>query len=137
MLRGDARLVTLTGAGGVGKTRLAQEVGADVLDDYRDGAWLVEFGPLGDGRRVVHSVAEVLGVGEEPARALDETLVAALRPRHLLLILDNCEHVLRDTRAARSAAARRLPAGDDSGDEPRAAGFTGRNHVARPVAARG
>jgi predicted ATPase len=103
MLRGDARLVTLTGAGGVGKTRLAHEVAADVLEDYRDGAWLVEFGPLSDGRRLAHAVAEVVGVGEERGRALDETLVAALRPRRLLLILDNCEHVLQASAEMASA----------------------------------
>jgi predicted ATPase/DNA-binding NarL/FixJ family response regulator len=95
LLRGQARLVTLTGAGGVGKTRLAQEAGGDLLGDFGEGVWLVELGPLSDRQRVPQAVAAAVGVQEEPGRELLETLVAALRPRQLLLILDNCEHLLQ------------------------------------------
>jgi predicted ATPase/class 3 adenylate cyclase len=89
-----SRLVTLSGAGGSGKTRLALQVAAEALDDFADGAWLVELASLADAALVTSAVASVLGVREEPGRPLLETLVNALSDRHLLVILDNCEHVL-------------------------------------------
>ncbi len=94
--RGD-RLVTLTGPGGVGKTRLALEVATELRDDFRDGVWLVELAPVIDPRRVPHAVAVVLGLQEEPPREMSDTLAAALRGRNLLLVLDNCEHLLDAT----------------------------------------
>ncbi len=87
-------LLSIIGAGGMGKTRLAIELAARLLPDYPDGCWLVGFAPLTDDQQVVSTVANVLGVREEPERSIGETLVDWLRPRKLLLVLDNCEHLL-------------------------------------------
>ena len=88
------RLVTLTGVGGSGKTRLALQVAAEALDDFAEGVWLVELASLADPALVTSAVASALGVREEPGRPLLETLVDALSDRHLLVLLDNCEHLL-------------------------------------------
>ena len=87
-------LLTLTGVGGSGKTRLAREIGARLLDAFAGGVWLVEFAALADPRLVPQAVARVLGVGEQPGRPLLDTLQQTLRARPLLLILDNCEHLI-------------------------------------------
>src|SRR5712691_4183072 len=88
------RLLTLTGAGGVGKTRLALRVGEDVFHSFPDGVWLVELAALADAALVPHALARVLGVQEEPGRALVDTLTDYLRAKRLLLLLDNCEHLV-------------------------------------------
>jgi predicted ATPase/DNA-binding winged helix-turn-helix (wHTH) protein len=87
------RLVTLTGTGGVGKTRLAIEAGTQVLADYQDGAWIVEFAPINDAQFVLSVVSDVLSAGHA-AKVSVERLGAALKARQLLVILDNCEHVI-------------------------------------------
>ncbi len=87
-------LLTLTGVGGAGKTRLALQVAADLLDEYPEGVWLVEFSSLSDPTLVPQTVASVLDVPEQPGRSLTDTLTDYLRPKSLLLILDNCEHLL-------------------------------------------
>jgi predicted ATPase len=93
--RGDeVRLLTLTGPGGTGKTRLSLQVAARVLEAFPDGAWLVELAPLADPALVAQSLAGTLGVREQPERALFEVLADYLRAKHLLLILDNCEHLI-------------------------------------------
>jgi predicted ATPase/class 3 adenylate cyclase len=97
------RLLTLTGSGGCGKSRLSLQVTADLLDDYPDGAWLVELAPLTDPARVLPEVAATLGVREEPGRPLLDALTAFLKSRRLLLVLDNCEHLLEG--AARLAGS--------------------------------
>ncbi len=89
------RLLTLLGIGGLGKTRLSLQIAGDVLESYRDGAWLVDLAPLRDPSIVASEAAKVLGVREEPGRPLIETLCAHLRLRNLLLILDNCEHLIQ------------------------------------------
>jgi predicted ATPase/DNA-binding CsgD family transcriptional regulator len=91
------RLLTLTGVGGSGKTRLAVEVARDLLEAYPDGVWLVELAPLSEDVLVPKAMAEALGVPERPAEPLAETLAEVLRDRQLLLILDNCEHLLEAT----------------------------------------
>jgi predicted ATPase len=88
------RLLTLTGVGGTGKTRLALQVAADELDTFGDGVWLVELAPLSDPELVPQSVATALGVAEEVGRPRLATLTDALRARDLLLVVDNCEHVV-------------------------------------------
>jgi predicted ATPase/DNA-binding CsgD family transcriptional regulator/DNA-binding XRE family transcriptional regulator len=93
-LLGTNRLITLMGAGGVGKTRLALRVAAEVERTYLDGAWIVELASVSDPALVVGTVALVLGVREQPAQALVVTLAEALRNKHLLLVLDNCEHLV-------------------------------------------
>ena len=93
-LLGQARLVTLTGPGGCGKTRLAQKVASRLVDTYLDGVWLVELAALGDPDLVPQAVASVLGVREQPGVQLNQTLVNTLESRHVLLILDNCEHLV-------------------------------------------
>ena len=92
-LLGNTRLLTLVGVGGLGKTRLTLQVGADMLDDFPDGAWFVELAPLSDARLVPQAVASVLGVKEEAGRPVQEALVKFVKDRQLLLILDNCEHL--------------------------------------------
>jgi predicted ATPase/class 3 adenylate cyclase len=89
------RLVTLLGMGGLGKSRLSVQLAAEVIDDYPDGVWLVELAPLSDPQLVAQAVATVLGVKEEAGRPVLEALVTFARDRKLLIVLDNCEHVVR------------------------------------------
>jgi predicted ATPase/class 3 adenylate cyclase len=91
---GPSRIVTLTGVGGTGKTRLALQVGGEVLERFADGVWLIELAPVADPAQVPNTVAAALAVREEPGRALRDTLVDNLREHAVLLILDNCEHLL-------------------------------------------
>jgi predicted ATPase/DNA-binding SARP family transcriptional activator/DNA-binding CsgD family transcriptional regulator len=88
------RLMTLTGVGGSGKTRLALKVASDLAGAYLDGAWLVELAPLSETELVPQAVASALGVPEQPGRPLLQTLGDALRPRKMLLVVDNCEHLV-------------------------------------------
>jgi predicted ATPase/class 3 adenylate cyclase len=88
------RLLTLTGAGGCGKSRLALQVAAELVGEYAEGVWFVELAALSEPALVPQTLAAALGVREEPGRPLLGTLVDALRPRSLLLVLDNCEHLL-------------------------------------------
>jgi non-specific serine/threonine protein kinase len=90
----DQGLLTLTGTGGCGKTRLALEVAATLRDQFADGVWYVELAGVGDPALVPIAVAVVLGVGEAPGHPLTETLRRSLLERTLLLVLDNCEHLL-------------------------------------------
>ena len=90
------RLLTIMGAGGSGKTRLAQEVARDLTEAYADGVWLAELAAVAEGSLVGGAIAEVLGVPEQPGRPLEMTLVDALREKHVLLVLDNCEHLVND-----------------------------------------
>jgi DNA-binding SARP family transcriptional activator len=88
------RLLTLTGAGGSGKTRLALEVARDLVGAYPEGVWLVELAQLAEGELVPQAVTEALGVREQPGRSLTDTLIEALQQRDMLLVLDNCEHLV-------------------------------------------
>ena len=90
----QTRLLTLLGMGGLGKTRLAMQIGADLMTAYPDGIWFVDLAPIVDPALVPSTTAQVLGVREEPGRTLTETLCAHLKPQKLILILDNCEHVV-------------------------------------------
>jgi predicted ATPase len=88
------RLLTLTGAGGVGKTRLALQVGVALQEDFADGVWLIELAALADPTLVPHAVALALGIASASTRPLDTVLADYLCDKQLLLILDNCEHLL-------------------------------------------
>jgi non-specific serine/threonine protein kinase len=93
-LLAETRLLTLTGTGGSGKTRLALQVAGELAPTMTDGVWLVEFAPLSDPALVPLAVAKVLDVREEPGRPLTETLAEALKGKQLLLVLDNCDHLV-------------------------------------------
>jgi len=93
-LLSSSRLVTLTGAGGTGKTRLALHVAADVLGRFPDGAWLVELASVTDPAAVGPTVASALRIPEQTGHAVVDSIAASLRGRELLLVLDNCEHLI-------------------------------------------
>jgi non-specific serine/threonine protein kinase len=93
-LLAEARLVTLTGVGGTGKTRLALEAAHRLSADFPDGAWLVELAPVTHAEAVPNVVGDLLGVRQGPGKALVQSIADALRHRAMLLVLDNCEHVL-------------------------------------------
>ena len=106
----DDRLVTLTGAGGVGKTRTGIAVATDVADRFRDGAWLTELAPVADGHGVARSIAQTLGVEPLPEQRPLEALVARLKRRSLLIVLDNCEHLIAQAAVVVHAILRACPA---------------------------
>jgi hypothetical protein len=88
------RLVTLTGVGGVGKTRLATEVATRLADEFPDGVWLFELAPVGDPAAVPDALAAILGITQQPGKSMSESVATALDGRVRLLVIDNCEHVL-------------------------------------------
>ena len=104
------RLVTVTGPGGSGKTRVAVEVARGVVPRFDDGVWLVELAQVDDPGLVPAAVAVVVGVREQPGLSLTESLAVVMGGRHVLLVLDNCEHVVD---AAAGLCDRLLRAGDD------------------------
>jgi predicted ATPase/class 3 adenylate cyclase len=108
-LLSQARLVTLLGPGGTGKTRLSLQVAAELLDAFADGVWLVELAPLADPQLVPQTVATVLGVREEPGQPLLTTLATHLRDKQALLVLDNCEHLVAASAQAAEALLRGCP----------------------------
>lgn len=99
-------LVTLVGPGGVGKTRCAIQTAAELLDRFPDGVWLVELAPISDPALVVVAIAQSLGVRETPGRPLLEEVTAHVGGRRILLVLDNCEHVIETVRDIASTILR-------------------------------
>jgi non-specific serine/threonine protein kinase len=95
--RAEVRLLSLTGPGGIGKTRVGLQAAAELLDDFTDGVAFVELGPLGDPALVLPTIAQVLRLAEAPRQPWPERLAEALRAKHLLLMLDNVEHLLPAT----------------------------------------
>jgi predicted ATPase len=88
------RLLTLTGTGGSGKTRLALEVARDLIGSYPDGVWLVELAPLSEGELVPKALAEAIGIPEIPGRQITDALVHSMRHKEQLVVMDNCEHLI-------------------------------------------
>ena len=89
-----ARLVTLLGMGGLGKSRLSLQAAAELMAHYPDGVWFIDLAPLRDGKLVLAEAAQVLGLREEPGRPLLVSLEQLLKDRRVLLVVDNCEHLL-------------------------------------------
>ncbi|MFO1496912.1 MAG: adenylate/guanylate cyclase domain-containing protein [Verrucomicrobiota bacterium] len=108
-LIGTTRLLTLTGPGGTGKTRLSLQAAAEILDRFPHGVWLVELATLSDPGRLPETIANVVDVREEHGRLLVETLVESLRARHVLLLLDNCEHLIAACARTASTLLQRCP----------------------------
>ena len=102
-------LLTLTGSGGSGKTRLASRSPPTSLEQFPDGVWLVELAPLADPALVPQTVATVLGVREEPGKPFGQTLTEHLKDKRLLLLLDNCEHLLDACAQLADALLRQCP----------------------------
>jgi len=105
----EARLVTLTGTGGVGKTRLAVQVAAEVVERFAGGAWFCELAAVNDGDAMAQVVAATLGCQQRAGLSLSESVVEYLKVRELLLVLDNCEHLLDDAGDFAEAVVRSCP----------------------------
>ena len=103
------RMITLTGVGGCGKTRLALSIARACVCDFPDGVWLVDFAPLSDASQVVHAVAKSLHIRESPGKSLHETVLEALRGTETLLIFDNGEHVIDACARLSEALLQRTP----------------------------
>ena len=131
----DASLVTLTGVGGVGKTRLALQIAAEVLGDLPDGAWWCELAPITDPDAVWQTLATSLQVQPPPGRGLDESVLDYLATKQLLLVLDNCEHLLDAVACGRCDRATLCP-GVGAGDQPGGSRFGGRTDRGRAAAGR-
>lgn len=106
----DVRLLTVTGSGGCGKTRLALHAAADRIESYPDGVWYVELAPLGQTSSVVAALAEVLRVQDCAEVTMLDSLVAHLRDQRALVVIDNCEHLLDDAASLVEALLRGCPA---------------------------
>jgi len=105
----QTRLLTLTGAGGSGKSRLALQAAADLLERFPDGVFLVELAPLADPDLVIQTVAGALGLKEESGLSIQATLIESLKSKQILLLLDNCEHVLDASAKLADALMRSCP----------------------------
>ncbi|MEA2494679.1 MAG: hypothetical protein QOJ29_2590, partial [Thermoleophilaceae bacterium] len=93
-LLGESRLITLTGLGGTGKTRLALKVGAEVGRSFSDGVWFVDLAEVRDPEVLPHSVTQALGLHSQAGRSPEQLLVDHLRDKRALLVVDNCEHLI-------------------------------------------
>ncbi|HET6277010.1 MAG TPA: tetratricopeptide repeat protein [Candidatus Cybelea sp.] len=105
----DHALVTLVGTGGIGKTRVALQVGANELDGTPDGVWFVDLAPIGNTSLVASTITTALGLREQPQVPLLDTLLRYLKHKHVLLILDNCEHVIEAVAKITDAILRACP----------------------------
>lgn len=108
-LLSTTRLLSLTGAGGTGKTRLALEVASDLLGEYPDGVWFIELAALNDSTLISQSVATVLGLGEEASRPTIAVICDYFRTKTALLILDNCEHLIEASARLADATLQAAP----------------------------
>ncbi len=108
-LLANNRVLTLTGSGGCGKTRLCLQAAAEALERFPDGVWLVELAPLSDPALVAQTVASVLGLKEESGKPIVQTLTAHLEDKRLLLLFDNCEHLLDGCAQLVGALVRQCP----------------------------
>jgi predicted ATPase/class 3 adenylate cyclase len=108
-LLGTARLVTLLGMGGLGKTRLSLQAAAELIHLFPDGVWFLDLAPISDATLVLGEVAQVLGVREEPDRPLLQTVCAHLKNHRALLIFDNCEHLIKISAQLASAILKVAP----------------------------
>ena len=117
-LLAKTRLLTLLGAGGLGKTRLSLQVGADLIEHFPDGVWLVELAPLSDPQLVAQAVASVLGVKEEAGKPVQDALAKYVNDRQLLLIMDNCEHLLHACAVLVTSLLRASPLTQGPGIQP-------------------
>ena len=115
----DNRLVTLTGAGGAGKTRLAVEVASRLADEFDDGVWWVDLAPIADPVVVSVTVARTLGLPDQPGRSPMETVQRFISDRKILLLLDNCEHLLDVCGDAITTLLSGCPQSDDPDHQPR------------------
>jgi class 3 adenylate cyclase len=116
----DNRLVTLTGAGGAGKTRLAIEVAGRMTSDFPDGVWYADLAPVSHPEVVPMTVARALGLPDQPGRSITDTLLRYVRDCRLLMVLDNCEHLLEASAALVNRHVGGLFEGDHPGDQSRA-----------------
>jgi predicted ATPase len=105
----SCRLVTLTGAGGCGKTRLSLQLATALLDGPRDGVWLVELAAVTDGDAVAPAISQALRLAAQPGRPALEALLDALAPQDVLIVLDNCEHLIGGCAKTTDAILRRCP----------------------------
>ena len=108
-LLGSARMLTLVGMGGLGKTRLSLQVAAELMHQYPDGVWFLDLAPITDPALVLSEAAQLLGAREEPDRPLLQTLCEHLKSRRVLLILDNCEHLLKPSANLAHAIVKAAP----------------------------
>ena len=130
-----SRLVSLTGAGGVGKTRLAVRVAAGLVHDFADGVWLIDLASLTVPDLLAQTVATTLDIREGAQRSARDVLLDALHERDLLLVLDTCEHLIESCAARRRSAAARAR-GPNPRDQPRGAGGPWRDDLPRCLAGR-
>ena len=129
-----SRLMTLTGPGGIGKTRLALATAFEVADAYPDGVCLAELAPVADAAALPHVVMSALGLRSQSALTEVEAMVRSLRELRCLLLLDNCEHLIEASGQLAQNSAQGLPPAAHPGHQPGAAGGAGRDHLARAAA---
>ena len=117
-LLAENRLVTLTGAGGVGKTRLAIQIAGQLSDEFGDGVWYVDLAPITDPELVPITVARAFGLPDQPGRSTMDTLLRFIADRQMLVVLDNCEHLLDRQRWLFAVAVLDMSGVDAVRDEP-------------------